>query len=69
MDFKSAYPGDNPNRAWVRDAMERKGIKVDYRDVILRHSAAHVRWLFETMMRENAPWDLISQHFAAEEDK
>lgn len=54
-DFKPLYPGDNPNRAWVRDAVERKGIKVDYRDVIMHASAAHIRWLFKQIIRVEFP--------------
>lgn len=55
-EFKPEYPGDNPNRKWVRDNLRRKGASVDYGDVILRMSSAHVRWLFGQMVTANTAW-------------
>jgi hypothetical protein len=53
-EFRPEYPGDTPNRKWVRDRMASKGIGVDYADVILHMPAVHVRWLFGAIV--SAEW-------------
>lgn len=54
-EFQPEYPGDTPNRKYVRDLMAARGIHVTYADVILRMSARHIKWHFERIMDAEFP--------------
>lgn len=54
-NFTPEYPGDTPNRKWVRDKAAEKGIKVDPRDVIKEAPDSLVRWLFKQIMQVEYP--------------
>ena len=55
-EFKPEYPGDNVNRAWVRDQMRKKGQHIDFTSVILHMSAPHIKWMFDQIV--GAEWPM-----------
>ena len=54
-EFQPEYNGDNPNRKWIRDKMEERGIHLNYTDVILHMSPAHIKWVFGKIMDAEFP--------------
>lgn len=49
-EFTPEYPGDNPNRKWVRDKAAQKGIRLNYTDLVLRLPNAQITWLFSRII-------------------
>lgn len=54
-EFTPEYPGDNPNRAWVRSKHEEKGLKVDQRKIVMLLPKRSIDILFHCMMRKEFP--------------
>lgn len=53
--FVPDFPGDNPNRQWVRRLAEEKGIKIDQREVVMLLPKGSINILFHCMMRKEFP--------------
>lgn len=54
-EFKPEYPGDTPNRKWVRDKIEEKGIRVDTTESIMRLPSQTVKLLFGVIITAEWP--------------
>lgn len=54
-DFVPDFPGDNPSRQQMRRLAEKKGFKVDQREVVMLLPKGSINILFRCMMRKEFP--------------
>jgi len=46
MSFVPEYPGDTPNRKWVRDKCRARGYDTDLVEIVKVLPQAQIDWLF-----------------------
>lgn len=51
--FEPEYPGDTPNRKWVRDKLAEKRITVDTIAVIKAMTEREIVWLFDHIVQHS----------------
>ena len=51
--FEPEYPGDTPNRRWVRRKLNEREVPIDEIAVIKCLPDRHIRWMFDELIQHS----------------